>query len=211
MHNDPAFMNCRRLGIMGGTFDPIHNGHLLAAENVRETFDLDRVLFIPTGNPVFKLDKQVTDGEDRFEMVRLAIENNPAFGCSRLELDREGVTYTVDTVEALKNLCAPHTELYFITGTDAAQALLKWKDAKRLLSMCTFVTIGRPGYDKESFTKESDRIFEATGHRLQYFEAPALEISSSQLRERMAAGRSLRYLVPDAVANYIQSHGLYKK
>lgn len=189
---------CKRLGLMGGTFDPIHYGHLLAAEAVWEAFDLDRVLFIPTGNPNFKQDRHLANARDRYEMVKLAIQDRPGFCCSAMEIERQGVTYTVDTLEEIRRDYAG--ELFFITGSDAARDLDKWKQAGRILELCTFVTVQRPGHQEKHF---NPRVVSVT--------APALDISSSELRERVAQGRSIRYLTVPAVAEYIREKGLYRE
>lgn len=194
---EACLKNCKRLGIMGGTFDPIHHGHLLAAEAAREAYDLDKVLFIPTGRPVFKLDRKVATGADRYEMTRRAIAGNPFFLASRMEIDRQGVTYTIDTIDVLRGLCPG--ELFFITGSDAARDVGRWKDAERLLSLCTFVAVKRPGY------RETPRP------GVRFLEAPVMEVSSSEIRERVAAGRSIKYLVPAAVEGYILGNGLYRE
>ena len=136
-----------RLGIMGGTFDPIHYGHLVTAEQARESLDLDAVLFMPAGSPAFKLDKPVTPAEDRYAMTVLATAANPAFLASRFEIDRPGVTYTADTLHALRDFYPPQVKLYFITGADAIIDIVTWHDAERIAELATFIAATRPGFD----------------------------------------------------------------
>ena len=189
---------CRRVGLMGGTFDPVHYGHLLAAEAAWETFGLDRVVFLPAGNPSFKQERHLASPQNRYDMVRLAIAERPGFVCSAMEITRTGVTYTVDTLEEIRRVYTG--ELFFITGTDAAHSLADWRDPERILELCTFVTVQRPGYQEE-----------CVDPRIRTVVAPALDVSSSELRERVAQGRSIRYLTPPAVADYIREKGLYRE
>lgn len=196
-----------RLGIMGGTFDPIHNGHLVAAEQAYTDLYLDAVVFMPAGRPAFKQDKKVSSGEDRYDMTLLATSDNPHFHASRFEVDREGVTYTADTLTALRKIYPRNVELYFITGADAIVDIVRWKDAGTIASCAKLVGATRPGYDlskAESVLDASPYPFDVT-----YLEVPALSISSSNLRERVAHGQSLRYLTPDSVRGYILKHQLY--
>ena len=196
-----------RLGIMGGTFDPIHHGHLVAAEQAFDDLDLDLVVFMPAGRPAFKQNKRVSSGEDRYAMTLLATSDNPHFLATRFEVDREGVTYTADTLEMLRALYPSNVELYFITGADAIADVVRWKDAGRIAANAKLVGATRPGYDlahAQAAIEESPYSFDVT-----YLEVPALAISSSYLRERVCAGQSLRYLTPDQVAGYIYKHGLY--
>ena len=196
-----------RLGIMGGTFDPIHNGHLVAAEQALSDLGLDVVVFMPAGRPAFKLDKRVSSGEDRYAMTLLATSDNPHFLASRFEVDREGVTYTADTLELMRRMYPENVELYFITGADAIADVVHWRDAGRIASCARLVGATRPGYDLDHARANiaaSPFSFDVT-----YLEVPALAISSSYLRERVMAGQSLRYLTPDPVSGYILKHGLY--
>jgi nicotinate-nucleotide adenylyltransferase len=191
-----------KIGLMGGTFDPIHHGHLLAAEEARHAFDLDRVLFIPAGSPWQKDDKTVTPGEQRFEMTKLATADNPAFDVSRVELDREGPTYTIDTLRTMREH-QPDGELFFITGADAISQILTWKDPSEVLELATFVAVTRPGHNLDDLRSAN------ADDRIVVLEIPALAISSTDIRSRVSEGRPIRYLVPDAVARYIADHGLY--
>ena len=196
-----------RLGIMGGTFDPIHNGHLVAAEQAYDDLDLDCVIFMPAGNPAFKQDKEVSAAEDRFAMTLLATADNPHFTASRLEIDRVGITYTVDTLQALHDAYPDNVELFFITGADVVLSLLHWHDVERIAKLAHIVGATRPGYDLEEarhLLAEHNSPLDVT-----YIEVPALAISSSYLRERAGAGQSLRYLTPDSVIGYMHKHMLY--
>ena len=196
-----------RIGIMGGTFDPIHNGHLVAAEQAFDDLGLDLVVFMPAGRPAFKLDKKVTSGEDRYAMTLLATSDNPHFTASRFEIDREGVTYTADTLRQLHGLYPDNLRFYFITGADAIIDIVTWRDAADIARLARIVAATRPGYDLSNAQKvidESGLPFDVT-----YLEIPALAISSTYLRMRAELGQSLRYLTPDTVTGYIRKHGLY--
>lgn len=196
-----------RMGIMGGTFDPIHNGHLVAAEQAFDDLNLDVVVFMPAGSPAFKQNKRVTMGEDRYAMTLLATSDNPHFLASRFEVDREGITYTAETLELLSLAYPPNVELYFITGADAIAEVVTWRDAEKIARLAHLVGATRPGYDlahARNAIRASGLDFDVT-----YLEVPALAISSSYLRERVTAGQSLRYLTPDAVTGYIHKHHLY--
>ncbi len=197
-----------RLGIMGGTFDPIHNGHLLAAEEVRIGFGLDSVLFIPSSHPPHKQGKKISDGFHRYTMAVLATVDHPQFSVSTVELDRPGLSYSVDTVSTLKDGLPEGSEILFITGADAIAQILSWKDAEKLLSLCDFVAVTRPGYSMSGI----DRVKEHLGSlaaRVHVFPITGFAISSSDIRERVKTGRPIRYLVPAAVEEYIHKMGLY--
>lgn len=196
-----------RLGIMGGTFDPIHYGHLVTAEQAREALDLDLVLFMPAGSPAFKQGQRVTSAEDRYAMTLLATAANPAFSASRFEVDRGGITYTVDTLRELRAYYPDNVELYFITGADAIIDIVTWHDAHEIGELATFIAATRPGYDIETAKariKASDMKFD-----VHYIEIPALAVSSTNLRERVAAGKSVRYLTSESVLGYIRKNNLY--
>jgi len=190
-----------RIGLMGGTFDPVHHGHLFAAEEVRYAFSLDKVVFVPAGHPWQKAETSVTPAELRYEMTRIATAGEPAFEVSRIEIDRSGPTYTVDTLRELRK-CSPSAELFFITGSDAILQILTWKDADAALQLATFVAVTRPTHDLSAVKNLPARI--------EILEIPALTISSTDIRRRIAEGRPVRYLLPDAVASFIDEHGLYR-
>ena len=185
---------------MGGTFDPIHHGHLVAASEVADLFGLDEVIFVPTGAPWQKADKQVSPAEHRYLMAVIATASNPRFWVSRVDIDRGGPTYTIDTV---RDIAAqrPDAELFFITGADALAAILSWKDAADLLSMTRFIGVTRPGYELSDAHLPDDAVT--------LLDVPAMAISSSACRDRVRAGRPVWYLVPDGVVQYIGKHALY--
>jgi len=190
-----------RVGVMGGTFDPVHHGHLVAASEVAARFDLDEVVFVPTGHPTFKQEQEVTVAEHRYLMTVIATASNPSFTVSRVDVDREGLTFTVDTLRDLKAQ-RPDAELFFITGADAIEQILTWKDAEELFTMAQFVAVTRPGH-----TLSVDGL---PGDRVHVLEIPALAISSTDVRERARAGQPVWYLVPDGVVQYIAKHRLYR-
>lgn len=194
-----------RLGIMGGTFDPIHYGHLVAAEEALVQFNLDRVVFMPTGEPARKTHLRVSPAEDRYLMTVIATASNPDFTVSRLEVDRPGVTYTVDTMMELRTVHGPETELFFISGADAILDILTWKDSDRLADVCTLIAATRPGYDLSRFDQQSD----SAGLKVEMMVVPALAISSTDIRERVRRRAPIRYLLPEAVANYAAKNRLY--
>jgi nicotinate-nucleotide adenylyltransferase len=192
---------------MGGTFDPIHHGHLVAASEVADRFDLDEVLFVPTGEPWQKHGRHVTAAEDRYLMTVIATASNPRFWVSRVDIDRGGLTYTKDTLRDLRTLF-PDSELYFITGADALASILTWQDVEELFSLARFVGVSRPGYDLDG-----GHVAAAFGSlpsgALTLLEVPALAISSSDCRARAAQNRPIFYLVPDGVVQYVAKRGLY--
>jgi len=198
-----------RLGIMGGTFDPIHFGHLVTAEEALVQFNLDRVIFMPTGSPAAKTDEVVSPAEHRYLMTVLATAANPDFDVSRMEVDRPGLTYTVDTLTALRQEHGPSAELYFVTGADAVWEIVTWKDAERVADLATFIAATRPGYDLAAARRLHEEA--ATRFRIDYIEVPALAVSSTDLRLRVAQRRPIRYLTPESVVAYISKHGLYRE
>lgn len=194
---------------MGGTFDPIHFGHLVTAEEALVQFNLDRVIFMPAGRPARKTDVEVTPAEHRYLMTVIATAANPDFDVSRMEIDRPGITYTVDTLNALRDTHGPHAELFFITGADAVWEIVTWKHAEQFRGLATFIAATRPGYD----LAEARRVHaeELARMDIQFIEVPALAISSTDVRDRVAEKRPIRYLVPEAVAAYIHKYGLYRE
>ncbi len=195
----------RRIGVMGGTFDPIHHGHLVAAEEARWQFHLDEVVFVPTGQP-WQKPVGVSPAEDRYQMTVVAAASNPAFTVSRLEIDHPGPTYTVDTLRQLRAEQADGTRLFFIIGADAFRQILTWKEPDQVLAQAEFIAATRPGFDLDRLVSQ---VPGATG-RVHRMEIPALAISSSEIRSRVARGAPIQYLVPDGVARYIHKHALYR-
>jgi len=198
-----------KIGIMGGTFDPIHYGHLVAAEMARAKFKLSKVLFIPTGTPPHKNRRDISDAEVRFEMVNLAIQDNPAFDISRLEIDREGPSYTVETLRVLRRDWPDH-ELYFITGSDALLEIFTWREAEEIFTMIEFIGAARPGFDASDFFLKVQHEHPETHGKIHYLEVPALAISSTDIRARVRRGEPIRYLLPEPVRLYCEQRGLYE-
>ena len=191
---------------MGGTFDPIHHGHLMAAEEARWQFELDEVLFVPTGQPWMKSDRAVSPPEDRYLMVVIATSSNPRFVVSRLEIERDGPTYTVDTLRAIAAERGD-VDLFFITGADAMLEILQWKDPEEALELAHFIAATRPGYDLSAF----ERGAPASHPNVSVMQIPALAISSTDIRRRVANGAPIRYLVPEGVQTYISKARLYRE
>lgn len=191
----------RRLGVMGGTFDPIHHGHLVAASEVAALFDLDEVVFVPTGQPWQKSQAAVSPAEDRYLMTVIATASNPQFSVSRIDIDRGGKTYTTDTLRDLHSLHGD-ADLFFITGADALSQILSWRDADELFALAHFIGVTRPGHDL------TDDGLPKGGVSL--VEVPALAISSTDCRGRVAQGDPVWYLVPDGVVRYIDKRQLYR-
>lgn len=197
-----------RLGLMGGTFDPIHIGHLRVAEEMRLELGLDAVLFIPTGNPVFKRDQDVTDGRLRLEMCRLAVEGNPHFDVSAIEVERAGDTFTVDTLRTLRSHYPENVQLFFITGSDSAATVGKWRDVSEIAELASLaVAAGRPG--SKSADELREIILAAAPFDLHIVKASILEVSSSSLRVALQSGEPCRYFIPEAIRAFINAHGLY--
>lgn len=198
----------KRLGIMGGTFDPIHYGHLVTAEAARSRFDLDMVVFVPSGKPPHKKDYPVTTSEQRYLMTVVAVVTNQYFDVSRMEIDRAGFSYTIDTIKQLRQEF-PETELYFITGADAVLEILSWKSMSEILDDCHLIAATRPGYELDGMRND---LKKAVGHninKIHSIEVPALAISSTGVRKRVAQGQPIKYLLPEAVEQYIFKNGLY--
>jgi nicotinate-nucleotide adenylyltransferase len=190
---------------MGGTFDPIHHGHLVAASEVQAWFDLDEVVFVPTGDPWQKSNRVVTAAEHRYLMTVVATASNPRFTVSRVDIDRAGPTYTIDTLRDLRAQ-RPDAELYFITGADALAEIFSWRNADELFALAQFVGCTRPGY-----AMDEETLAAIPADRVTMVEIPALAISSTDCRERTRRGEPVWYLVPDGVVQYIAKHHLYPK
>ena len=199
-----------RLGIMGGTFDPIHYGHLVAAEMTRYKFNLSKVLFIPTGKPPHKLERETAAAEQRLAMIKEAIRDNAEFDISTLELEREGPSYTVDTLRILRGDYPEH-QLYFITGTDALLHIFSWYKSEEIFKLTEVIGVARPGFDLTDFILKLKQEHSDDRSRIHYVEVPALAISSTDIRERVRNGQSIRYLLPEAVRQIIIRNRLYEK
>lgn len=203
-----------RLGIMGGAFDPIHIAHLVTAQEALLQFQLDEVVFLPSGHPPHKK-RRLASAELRYLMTAVATASHPRFSVSRLEVDRPGVGYTVDTLQFLAGALAPDARVYFITGADAVLDILTWKDPPGVLELCTLIAATRPGFDLSRLSAllaslGPGVVGPGPDARVQVMEVPGLDISSSMIRERMAAGLPVRYLIPDAVFQLIEKSGAYR-
>lgn len=198
-----------RVGIMGGTFDPVHYGHLVTAEGARCEFSLDQVLFLPSGRPPHKTTKQVTATEHRYMMTVLATLANPYFEVSRIDIDREGISYTIDTLRILREQYGASAELFFITGADAIFEIVGWKDSDEYLKIAHFIAATRPGFSLEELPLATRNWVGQHHERFHVLQVPAMAISSTEIRERVRSGNSIRYLVPEQVDHYIRRHSLY--
>ena len=198
-----------KLAIMGGTFDPIHYGHLVTAEAVRDKFKLDKVIFMPTGNPPHKIDRNVTESHHRYLMTVLATVTNPYFEVSRMEIDREGITYTVDTIKELRKIYGEESEMFFITGADAILEILTWYKLEELFKSCSFVAATRPGFHGKDMEQKLDEIKSKYKGEIFSLEVPSLAISSTNIRKRIKTGGTISYLLPEAVEHYIRKNNLY--
>ena len=201
---DGAETSRRRVGVMGGTFDPIHHGHLVAASEVQSWFDLDEVIFVPTGEPWQKADREVSPAEHRYLMTVIATAANPRFEVSRADIDRHGPTYTIDTLRELAAM-HPGDDLFFITGADAMAAILTWRDHDELFTLAHFVGVTRPGHEVDESTLKG-----LPEDHISLVEIPALAISSTDCRHRVERDEPVWYLVPDGVVQYIGKHNLYR-
>jgi len=201
---------CTKIAVLGGTFDPIHNGHIAIAENVLHQFKPQKILFIPAGSPPHKPNKPITPAYHRYQMILQAISDKPGLEANRMEIDRQGVSYTIDTIYSLKSLLAKRTTIYFVIGQDALENILTWKNPKELLKSCEFITVPRPGYNAGELTshiKQLEKKYEAKIHILK---SPQLEISSTYIRKSIAKDKPVSALIPKEVETYIRTHGLYK-
>ena len=196
------------VGVLGGTFDPIHRGHLIVAEEVRSRLELDEILFVPAGQPWLKEDRPISLAIHRVEMVRLAISPNPRFKLSTLEVERPGPSYSVDTMDALRNQLGIETRLFFLLGGDALSELPQWKEPSRLIQVCHLVAFSRPGSTPPPL-RSLEAAIPGISLRVTLIEVPQIDISSTQIRSRVAQGLSIGDLVPEAVERYILEHGWY--
>jgi nicotinate-nucleotide adenylyltransferase len=200
----------KKIGLMGGTFDPIHYGHLVLAEQVRTRFDLDMVYFIPVGTPPHKEEENITNSGHRYFMTLLATITNPYFEMSKIEIENHGTSYTVDTIKKFKEAVDGDAQLYFITGADAIYELETWKNVKELLSICNFIAAGRPGIDEYKVKKKIEYLNEKYNGNIILTSVPALAISSTDIRQRIKEGKSIKYILPESVEYYIYKNNLYR-
>ncbi len=196
------------IGLMGGTFDPIHNGHLVVAEEIRSRLDLAVLLFVPAGQPWLKMGNPVSLAEDRVHMVRLAIADKPCLKLSTMEVERPGATYTVDTIAELQAQLGAENDLYFILGWDSLAELPQWKEPSRLITMCRLAVVPRPGYPRPDLKALEARI-PGSSQRVILMDKPEIDISASEIRDRIAQRLSISHLVPGPVESYIRRHRLY--
>ena len=199
-----------KIGILGGSFDPIHLGHVNLALDAKKAVGLDKVIFIPAAKQPFKLDKKPASGQDRLEMIKLAVEDIEGLEVSSYELDEEGISYTYLTVRAMRRLYGDDAELYFITGTDTFLKIEIWKNAEELLTGLSYIIGTRPGYKQQEFDECADRIYEKYGTEILNINNTQYDISSTEIRERVAKGLTCHDLIPEKVERYIIENGLYK-
>ena len=199
-----------KIGILGGTFDPVHLGHLIIAEETMSALGLDRVIFVPAGDPWMKVGIPISPGPNRLAMVLDAVAGNPAFHVSPVELDRSGPSYTVDTLEELQEDYGSQTEYFFIIGADALMDFGQWRKPERVLELCTLAVVGRPAQEALDLSLLETNL-PGIGNRVEIVYDVAISVSSTDIRDRIAEDRSIRYLVPPAVESYIREHGLYKE
>jgi len=198
-----------RVGVFGGTFDPIHLGHLAVARSIQSTLNLDKVIFVPAGQPWLKAGTLVSSVKDRVEMLRLALARRRAFELSTIEADKTGPSYTVDTIEKLKKQLGSNADLFFLLGSDALMDIAKWKEPQRLVRLCQLVAFARPGFGLPTM-EALETAVPGVSQRVVFLEVPQVNIRATDIRRRVAEGRSVQRLVPRAVERYILEHGLYK-
>lgn len=199
----------KRIGLMGGTFDPVHHGHLVAAEEARYQFGMEKVIFIPASQPPHKSGSDISAPEQRLEMTKIAISSNPNFIVSDIEIKREGLSYTIDTIRAIKK-ANTEWEIYFITGADAVLDILTWKNVEGLLEECFFVGATRPGFHLETIDSKLGCLPKEARAKIKTIVVPALSISSTDIRQRVRDGRPIKYLLPEAVEKFILRGNLYR-
>ena len=196
------------IGVLGGTFDPVHNGHLMVAEEVKVRLNLAEVIFVPAGQPWLKIDWDITPAEHRLQMLRLALADKPDFKLSAMEIERTGPSYTIDTVDELRGQLGGENELFFILGRDNLAQLPQWHEPSRLLEMCYLVAVNRPGALRPDL-KVLEKSLPGISQRVMLLDSPKIDISASAIRNRVARGLSVRHLVPEPVNRYIKEHRLY--
>lgn len=199
----------KKIGIMGGSFNPIHIGHLHLAESARVEFDLDQVIFVPTGDNPFKKSNFEVNREQRYHMVELAIQSNPYFTATRIEIERYGKSYTIDTIREIKKLY-PDADLYFIAGADIMFEVTRWREAATLMKNITFITTYRPGYKKHKFKSQIRYLRKAYNAKILKMVSSEMDIASTDIRKRIKLNKSVRYLLTDSVEEYIRENGLYR-
>jgi len=202
-------MKIKKIGVMGGTFNPIHIGHLMIAEQSRKKFELDKVIFVPTGSPPHKDERKLAKALDRYIMTILATSDNNNFMVSDIETNRNGTSYTVDTLELLSKKYND-SELFFITGADSILDIENWKDTNKLLNKCTFIAATRPGYNVGNVMDQIRKLEEKYNKKISYLTIAPVDISSTQIRKRIFEGQTIKYMTPDPVINYIYNKKLYK-
>lgn len=193
----------KRAGIFGGTFNPIHTGHLIIAEELREKLNLERLVFVPARSPPHKEDPAMVSPHHRYQMISLAINSNSHFEASDVEMNRHGRSYTVDTLETFRSIYPEETKLFFIMGLDQALEIPTWKDPDKLFSLAEIVVVSRPGYSVDGLREDIEK-------RVHWLKCRSIDISSTEIREKVRRGESIRYLVPKSVEDYIYSNGLYR-
>ncbi|MBN2899437.1 MAG: nicotinate-nucleotide adenylyltransferase [Clostridia bacterium] len=199
-----------KIGIMGGTFDPIHLGHLVLAEEIRYQFGLDKIIFVPVGTPPHKGQDNISDKMLRYDMTRLACMTNPHFEVSKIEIESEAISYTINTIKKIKALVhSEHVEMFFITGADAIMSIESWKDYEELLSLCSFIGATRPGIHVEHLEEKIEHLKAHYGAKIYLTHIPGLAISSTDIRNRIREGRSIKYLLPESVEQFILDNHLY--
>ena len=198
------------IGILGGTFDPVHIAHLIIAEEARVKLGLEEVVFIPTGRPWLKANQQISPARLRLEMAALAVASNPYFRTSSIEIDRPGLTYTIDTIQALRVEWGEEPEIHFILGMDAARELHRWKEPRHILELCSLAVFARPEYEDIPLA-EIEKIAPGSSKRIQFLRDPQIGVSGSEIRSRVMRGMPIRYLVPENIERFIQEKRLYRR
>ena len=201
--------DCKSIAVMGGTFDPVHYGHLMAAEAVQRELGVEKVVFMPVGNPPHKKGSEVTANEDRYNMTNLATKGNEKFVISKMEIEREGETYTIDTVRELRKQSGQEVAIYIIIGADTLLEICKWKEIEKVLEMCEIVVVTRPSYEEEKVEEEAERLRKEYKGKIRLVEIPPMEISSTEIRERIKGKKAVRYLLPEEVLEYIERYNIY--
>lgn len=196
------------IGVLGGTFDPVHNGHLIVAEEAKTRLNLAEIIFVPAGQPWLKVDRPISPAKHRLQMLRLALTDKPHFKLATLEIERAGPSYTIDTITELQGQLGSGDELFFILGWDSLAELPQWWDVSRLIKLCYLVVAPRPGYQRPKL-KALEKSIPGLSQRVMLMDKPEIDISASAIRERVARGLSIRHLVPEPVNGYIKEHGLY--